>query len=583
MNHKKLFILPLVGLMLFASCDAGEESPDDEDDTAFPNGKADSPWSECEMNQVVAYVNNPEIGYQDLRDAGVHKRASQNIIAHRDGPDGITGTEDDDFFDDVDEIDAVKYVGPVAMDQLISAIEHLCETEVSAEVIFSPQEYWDSHLKRVADEIGNAQNNLDIAMYSFRDSGVAEAIEEAAARGVIVRMVFESARDDRSDPEGSMSARMEEAGVDVRYINKIMHHKFVIIDGPYESVDDAFTAVLSSGSGNWSHSAGTKYDENTVFIQGNGEIVLRFQKEFNLIWENSRDFEYNSDFEWLSSMEINDGMINDDRYIDALFTSANFRTYESSYGPTFAVISGLNTVADGLVELIESAEESIYLASGHLRSRPISEALIAKAQSNPEIDIKIYLDNQEYISEWYNNEQENDLEDCLEEAGDSVSKQQGCMDKGFYFSYPAHQAGISLRFKYYCYRWNYRYAIQMHHKYMIVDGKILASGSYNLSDNAEHNTIENMVFYDAAEFPELVASFEQNFAQMWVTGEEEGFYEQLVYLIEETGDDIPIVFDPMAIDWDQVTYLKGIIRDNCPDINSDDYRNNPEDHKTCPR
>ncbi|MFH1436900.1 MAG: phospholipase D-like domain-containing protein, partial [Pseudomonadota bacterium] len=467
MNRKNLYVLSLVALMIIASCDAGEQSPDGEDDTAFPNGKADSPWSECEMSQVVAYVNNPEIGYQDLRDAGVHKLAAKNIIAHRDGPDGTAGTQDDDLFDDIDEIDAVKYVGATAMDQLITIIEHLCGVEVSAQVIFSPQLYNVSHLSRVADLMGDAQKSLDIAMYSFSDSGVATAVEEAAGRGVSVRMVYESARDERNDPEGTLSARMEAAGVDVRYINKIMHHKFVIIDGPRDSVDDAFTAVLSTGSGNWSHSAGTKYDENTVFIRGSGEIVLRFQKEFNLLWENSRDFEYSSDFEWLRSMEINDGMINDDPYIGALFTSANFRTYESSYGPTFAVVSGLNTLSDGLVEIIEGAEQSIHLASGHMRSRPVAEALLAKAQSNPEIDIKIYLDGQEYISEWYNGEQESDLEECLAQAGDSVSKQQECMDKGFYFSYAVHKAGIPLRFKYSCYRWDYRYAVQMHHKYMI--------------------------------------------------------------------------------------------------------------------
>lgn len=566
------------------ACGGGvEEEIDGEFETAFPNGKADSPYSECEMNHVVTYLNNPELTFNDLRTANVHTRAARNLIEHRDGLDAMPGTEDDNYFDDIKEVDSVRYVGPVALFNLIKAIRHLCEASVSAEAIFSPQPYHESHLARTVELIDGAERSLDIAMYSFRDSAIEDALEMAVQRGLSVRMIFETARDDRNDPEGSMSARLESKGIDVRWINKIMHHKFIIIDGPRRSADDAYTATLASGSGNWSHSAGTRYDENTVIVQGNGELILRFQKEFNLLWANSRDFEYNSDFEWFHSMDITDEMINDDLYLDMRFTSANFRTYVSSYGPTFAVISGLNEVSGSLVELIESAAESIHVASGHLRSRPIAEALMAKHASNPEIDIKIYLDGQEYISEWYHNQQERELEDCLEAAGDSESRIQQCVDKGFYFSYPVHMAGIPLRFKYYAYRWDYHYAVQMHHKYMIVDGKIAASGSYNLSDNAEHNTMENIVFYDAMEFPELVAAFEANFAQLWVTGLEKGYYEQLVYLIDETTDPIPIVFDPMALDWDQVTYLKQIIREYCPDVNSEEFRTDPNAHHICYR
>jgi phosphatidylserine/phosphatidylglycerophosphate/cardiolipin synthase-like enzyme len=199
------------------------------------------------------------------------------------------------------------------------------------------------------------------------------------------------------------------------------------------------------------------------------------------------------------------------------------------------------------------------------------------------MDIRVYLDGQEYISEWYHGEQVAELEDCLEEAGDSESQRQNCLDKGFYFSYPVHEAGIPLRFKYYAYRWDYHYAEQMHHKYLVIDGRLLATGSYNLSDNAEHNTIENMIIIERALFPELVDAYEANFEAIWQTGLADGTYEALVDLILNTDDPIPVVFDSMALDWDQVTYLKGLIRDHCPDINSSDWRANPERYQTCYR
>jgi hypothetical protein len=47
------------------------------------------------------------------------RRAAQNLIAHRDGADGVAGTADDDAFGSAAEVDAVAYVGPAAMDALV--------------------------------------------------------------------------------------------------------------------------------------------------------------------------------------------------------------------------------------------------------------------------------------------------------------------------------------------------------------------------------------------------------------------------------------------------------------------------------
>ncbi len=571
-------------LSLALSACGGDEPPDGKFDEAAPDGKADAYYGECEIRQVLAWVNDPEVSLRLMKDFGVHSRASKNIIAHRDGPDGIPGTEDDDYFDDARELDDVYWVGTRAFEQMVAAVSHRCGHIPSAEVIFSPQSYNDSHLTRMIELINATQRSIDIAMYSFSDYNILDALRLAVDRGVSVRLIFESANADRSDPVGSMSAKLEDVGIDVRYVNKIMHHKFAIFDGPRGSVDDAITGILATGSGNWSHSAGTRYDENTVIVTGCDELLLRFQKEFNLLWENSRDFTYTQTFDWFSSKTITEWMIPDIPVADASFTSANFKTYVSSaYGPTFSVIRGENEISDVLVDLIQNARRSILIASGHLRSRPVSEALMAKHQSNPELDIRIYLDDQEYISEWYHNQQDADLEDCLAAAGDSEAKQQDCIDRGYYFSYLVHQAGIPLKFKYYAYRWDYTYAKQMHHKYFIIDGETLASGSYNLSDNAEHNTIENMVIYHRATFPELVDAFIGNFETLWVTGDSEGLYEDLVDLILNTTAPIPIVFDSMALNWDEVTYLKEIIRDNCPDINTDPFRNDPASHQICYR
>lgn len=54
----------------------------------------------------------------------------------------------------------------------------------------------------------------------------------------------------------------------------------------------------------------------------------------------------------------------------------------------------------------------------------------------------------------------------------------------------------------------------MHHKYAIFDGRLLLTGSYNWSTNAEQNSDENAVFLRNAA---LIAAFQSNFDSMWST------------------------------------------------------------------
>ena len=293
------------------------------------------------------------------------------------------------------------------------------------------------------------------------------------------------------------------------------------------------------------------------------------------------NFEYNTDLSYFETTFVERPELGDIDGLDVAFTSDNFSNYVSSrYGATFRVRTGHNTVADRLVSLINEAEESIWVASGHMRSRPIADALKAKHLSNPDLDIRIYLDGQEYISGWKQGDQVSKLAECLEAAAGRSSKEQKCYDVGYYFSYELGHVGMDVRYKYYAFRWNYSYAVQMHHKYIIVDGNKVASGSYNFSDNAEHNTIENVVIYSANRYPEVVTAFVENFQSIWNTGE--GLLEGLITVVE-TDDTFPIVFDSMALSWTEVTGLKNAIRENCPEIYSDEFRNNATEHLTCTR
>ncbi|HUH04377.1 MAG TPA: phospholipase D-like domain-containing protein [Kofleriaceae bacterium] len=582
----RLAVLPLAVLLIVPACVGADRDPLDAEDAPFPSGKADGSLEagSPEARAVLALVNDSAVDVGVLDDgAALNRLAAEHIIAHRDGADGLAGTSDDDLFDDLGELDDVRYVGPYALGQLLAyaLANGYGQPAQAASVIFSPMPYENSHNVRVAGLIDQAQHTLDIAMYSYSDARIAAALERAVARGVNVRFIFETARQDRTLTgtalTSSKSGRLEQIGINVRWVNKIMHHKFVIIDGPRDEAARADTATIVSGSGNWSNGAATRYDENTLFLTGHREQTLRLQQEFNLMWAHSRDVVVDASLPYeLSSYDIGAAGILDEPDNHAYFTSDNFTVS----GTTFRV-SGKNTVSDALVAAIESADTSIHVATGHLRSRPISEALLAAKIARPWLDIKIYLDGQEFISDWYQDEQAGELTACLA-AATSESQTRSCLDKGYYFSHEVAHSDIDLRFKYYAYRWHFSYAVQMHHKYLVIDGDEVWTGSYNQSDNAEHNTFENVMVFEGPRFAGLAAAYAANFAAMWDTGRDAGQYASLMDEVA-TASTIPLVFDSMALTFDEVATLKSAIYANCPEINSDAFRSEPERHWTCPR
>lgn len=453
----------------------------------------------------------------------------------------------------------------------------------TTEVFFSPTAIEDSHLARTAELIDGAQSTLDVAMYGFSYAPMMEALERAQQRGVSIRVMTNDAATHRKNPENTRSAAMEDLGIEVRWVNKIQHHKFLIIDGPRNDVTAAADATLVTGSANWSWSAANRYDENTVVLQGDSALVLSFQQEFNLLWDNSRDLEWNESITHIESAGITDEEIaSAPAFADSTFTSANMTHYEhATYGPTFRTTNGAGAARDEIADIIETADESIWIASGHLRSRQIVDALLKAVDEKPELDVRVYLDGQEFADPDKHSEEVQGFQSCMATAT-TDNQRNDCMDRGVHFGFDVAAAGVPLRYKHYSFRWHYSYAAQMHHKYMVVDGTRVASGSYNFSNNAEHNTFENVVVYEAVDYPDLVAGFVANFDSMWNTGLD-GRYGILMNEITSGSGDIPLVYDSMALSHDQVASLKAAIRAVCPQVDDEEFRTQPQSHTTCAR
>ncbi len=131
----------------------------------------------------------------------------------------------------------------------------------------------------IIKNIAAAEEFISIAMYTFTDMEIAQAILEARDRGIDIKIFL-----DRSQVKAkySRSRYFVQNGLEVRISSNsyIMHNKFAIIDNE----------VVITGSYNWTASAGERNDENLLVIDDN-YIVERYQDYFNSLWDNKYSLE----------------------------------------------------------------------------------------------------------------------------------------------------------------------------------------------------------------------------------------------------------------------------------------------------
>ena len=174
---------------------------------------------------------------------------------------------------------ASKVIGEIgelaAMDWLQSVTKLLYskEASVKSSAYFSPGE---DCLHRIQRFIREAQNTLDICVFTITDNRIVDKIIDAHQRGVKVRVISD---DDKSEDLGSDFDYLESKGIDCVHdkTSAHMHHKFAIADGK----------SLLNGSYNWTRSAATSNNEN-ITVTNHKPLVLQFQQEFLRLWKHLR-------------------------------------------------------------------------------------------------------------------------------------------------------------------------------------------------------------------------------------------------------------------------------------------------------
>jgi len=129
----------------------------------------------------------------------------------------------------------------------------------------------ESEIIKALDE---AEKSIYIAMYSFTDDQLADAVIRAHDREVKVRLLLDDGQD--SDKGNRQFPKLIDAGIAVRveHVTGLLHHKFAVID----------EKLVITGSYNWSDSADDDNFENVVFISCK-EIADVYVNEFEEIWD----------------------------------------------------------------------------------------------------------------------------------------------------------------------------------------------------------------------------------------------------------------------------------------------------------
>ena len=315
---------------------------------------------------------------------------------------------------------------------------------------------------RAADDtciayISRAKQSIDVAMYNFNVEGIsniANALNAARTRGVVVRLVIDGSTNNSAIPELDStihkSFRTAAAGTG------IMHNKFMVIDGRSTNQNDP---IVWTGSCNWTDQNVNTDANNVVFIQ-DASLAKAYTIEFNEMFGSATAFPNT--------------------------TLAKFGPAKSDNTPHEFIVGG-NRVevyfspSDGvnqqIVNHIATANNDIEVGTMLITRKIISDAIIAR--KNAGVTSKVIITNRGTSDATV-------VSDLTTALGTNFREY--------------HEQGL------------------LHSKYMIVDQSGQASdpfvwtGSHNWSDAANVSNDENsIVIHDAAECNLFIQDFKYRF------------------------------------------------------------------------
>ncbi|KAH8263396.1 hypothetical protein KR044_008250 [Drosophila immigrans] len=151
------------------------------------------------------------------------------------------------------------------------------------------QDFPNSVMQLFLSYIKQAQYSIDLAIYTFTNLEVFQALMEAHDRGVRLRIVT-----DLTMMTSTLTKMIDlkQGGFDIRCpaSQVMMHHKFMLIDGPKSAMAisrqaNPHRSLLLSGSVNWTNQGFHGNWENCAVMASNGNrMVIAYETEFERMW-----------------------------------------------------------------------------------------------------------------------------------------------------------------------------------------------------------------------------------------------------------------------------------------------------------
>lgn len=318
--------------------------------------------------------------------------------------------------------------------------------------------------------IDASQKSIELALYEFNLEDIVEALKRAKKRGVVVRVIIDYQKAfpkgrytdgeerERNPQVQALFTEFDTTVLRGTRLPGIMHNKIAIFDGK----------LIEYGSYNWSYTAENHHFEHIQFTD-EAQRVAFYRKTWEWMRSYSQPESTAKDYDWAGERPAG-APVDEDLAIDLNGT----RLPRQAFSP-----AGL--IEDTLVKAISAAKVSVEVAMFSFYSVRVAEELLAAKRRG--VEVRLVLDRM----------------------------QSKLMKLDDWFAYH----GFDVRIVGGPDPYGNVYFEKNHSKLMIVDGKVLAAGSYNYTANAEKNSYENVSFTaEAAD----VAFFQAYFKMLYDNG-----------------------------------------------------------------
>jgi phosphatidylserine/phosphatidylglycerophosphate/cardiolipin synthase-like enzyme len=300
----------------------------------------------------------------------------------------------------------------------------------------------------LAAAIDKTSRTLRLSIYDLRLPDVASALLRAKARGVDVRLVYDDSHTTPASPEYQS---LLAGGIPVRILKGA--GSFGIMHNKFAVFDGE---LLATGSFNWTDSADQKNFENAIF-RSDASLAEGYTKYWDWMWALARD-------PAAPSAAPKPGAPPADPATPVAFAGGRYPRY------AFSPQGGLE---DLLVDAIGRSKRTIDVAIFSLYSQRVVDALIAAKGRG--VAVRVAAD----VSQTRRSQPML----ALSKSGAGVRLSSGPGGGGV-----------------------------LHHKFVLFDGVLLMTGSYNFSANAELYNFENDLF---STVPGEAAAYGAEFAAVW--------------------------------------------------------------------